>query len=110
MQNQGPTGQKPTDAESDLRKYYALVHASEIGTWEYFPDTGTVSFNDVYFAMLGRDIKNAAQENNLQSVWFDLLHPDDKNSAVNKFETYVQRPTRAYENQFRMRHADGSWR
>jgi PAS domain S-box-containing protein len=39
-----------------------------------------------------------------------LLHPDDRAEASRKFADYLAGDTiQLYENEFRMRHADGSW-
>ena len=70
----------------NMERYKALIHASGIGAWEYFPDTETLWCNDVYFSMLGRDLNdyNFKSANNLKEVWVDLLHPDDRETATNQ--------------------------
>src|SRR5476651_2147691 len=110
--HKGPTGQPSASENSDLEKYRALIKSSIIGAWEYFPDTGSTSFNDVYFSMLGRDLNdyNSSGSNDIQRVWLDILHPEDKAGAIARFDAYVKNPKGAYDNQFRMSHADGSWR
>jgi len=109
----GPTGERSEDVHNDLEKYRALIKASNIGAWEYFPETELVSFNDIYFSMLGRDINdnNSAGDNNtIQNVWLNLLHPEDKQAAIERFNAYVKNPHGIYDSHFRMGHADGSWR
>jgi len=95
----------------NVEKYRALNRASNTGAWEYYPETGTMSFNDVYFSMLGRNINdyNENERHIVDSAWGDLLHPDDKARAVKKFNDYLENPTGVYENYFRLSHADGSW-
>jgi len=95
----------------NIERYKALIYASGIGAWEYFPDTETLWCNDVYFAMLGRDINdyNFKSSNNLKEVWIDLLHPDDKEVAAQKFAEYLSNPEGTHESYYRMKHSDGSW-
>jgi PAS domain S-box-containing protein len=95
----------------ELERYKALVHASDIGAWEYFPDTEFLWCNDVYFAMLGRDIKDfdISGKANLKDAWIDLLHPDDRENAINLFTEYLTKPAGTHESYYRMKHKDGSW-
>jgi PAS domain S-box-containing protein len=94
----------------DLQKYRALVATSNIGAWEYFPGSGFMDCNSVYFSMLGRDINNYKfSEKNLNETWIDLLHPDDEEAAISRFMGYLKKPVGMYESFYRMKHADGSW-
>ncbi|WP_295672358.1 PAS domain-containing sensor histidine kinase [uncultured Mucilaginibacter sp.] len=95
----------------NLERYKALVHASDIGAWEYFPDTESLWCNDIYFSMLGRDINDYdfASPNNLKEVWIDLLHPEDKDVATNHFAEYLKNPKGTHESYYRMKHSNGSW-
>ncbi|HWZ04796.1 MAG TPA: PAS domain-containing sensor histidine kinase [Mucilaginibacter sp.] len=99
-----------TDA-GNLERYKALVHASDIGAWEYFPDTESLWCNDIYFSMLGRDVNDYdfSSPNNLKEVWIDLLHPEDKEVATNQFAEYLKNPKGTHESYYRMKHSDGSW-
>ena len=95
----------------NVERYKALIHASGIGAWEYFPDTETLCCNDVYFSMLGRDINDYRFKsvNNLKEVWIDLLHPEDKEAATSQFAQYLANPIGDLESYYRMKHSDGSW-
>jgi len=103
---------EPPDLDKELEKYKALINASAIGAWEYFSETDFLWCNDIYFSMLGRDIKDYGQpgDANLSASWTDLLHPDDKKAATARFDAYLKKPEGQYENYFRMKHLDGSWR
>jgi PAS domain S-box-containing protein len=94
-----------------LDRYQALIHASDIGAWEYFPDTETLWCSDIYFTMLGRDIRDfdLASRSNLKEVWVDLLHPDDREPATKRFSEYLLNPKGAHESYYRMKHHNGSW-
>jgi len=94
-----------------LERYKAFISASDIGAWEYFSETDFLWCNDIYFSMLGRDIKDYdfSGYKNLKEVWTNLLHPEDRVCAVEKFSAYLKNPEGAYESYFRMKHSDGSW-
>lgn len=89
------------------KQYRQLLTMSKTGAWEYFPASGTVDCNDIYFSMLGRDIKDYRL--NLNEAWTKLLHPEDRPEAMRKFLEYLENPTGMYECEFRMLHADGKW-
>ena len=61
--------------------------------------------------MLGRDMKDfdMSGRKNLDQVWAELLHPEDRTEAVSHFFDYLISPTGMYESFFRMKHANGSW-
>jgi PAS domain S-box-containing protein len=102
---------KSTGQSLELDRYKALISASDTGAWEYFPDTEFLWCNDIYFTMLGRDIKDYdfTSPNNLKEVWIDLLHPEDKEVATNRFAEYLKNPNGTHENYYRMKHSNGSW-
>lgn len=94
----------------DLKKYKALVKASNIGAWEYSVAEDFLWCNEIYFTMLGRNkVDYSVETKNLDDAWTDLLHPDDKEKANKVFADYIKNPVGQYENYFRMCHADGSW-
>ncbi|MFI5137036.1 MAG: PAS domain S-box protein [Sphingobacteriales bacterium] len=110
-QNAGRKEKRPVAPAEELEKYKAFISASDIGAWEYFSETDFLWCNDLYFSMLGRDIKDYDMSGhaNLKAAWIDLLHPDDLSNATSRFAAYVKKPEGIYESYFRMKHIDGSW-
>jgi len=99
------------NAES-VERYATLISASNTGAWEYHDDTAYMWASPEYFAMLGRqssDFDVASGKPNIEPVWLDLLHPEDKARARNYFVEYTKNPEGMYQHTFRMRHADGHW-
>ena len=99
------------NAES-VERYATLISASNTGAWEYHDDTAYMWASPEYFAMLGRnphDFDVASGQPNIDAVWLDLLHPDDKERARRYFVEYTRNPEGMYQHTFRMRHADGHW-
>ncbi len=94
-----------------LERYKAFISASDIGAWEYFSETDFLWCNDIYFSLLGRNIKDYdfSGYTNLKEVWTNLLHPEDQENAIKQFAAYLKNPEGAYESYFRMKHANGSW-
>jgi PAS domain S-box-containing protein len=98
------------DLESTSNKYRQLLSTSNTGAWEYFPATDSLDCNVVYFSMLGRDINDfTLSDKNLNEIWTDWLHPDDRAAAMRCFMDYLDDPTGMYENLFRLKHANGNW-
>ena len=98
------------DLGSTANKYRQLLATSNTGAWEYFPATGSLDCNRIYFSMLGRHIDDFdLSGKNLNEVWTDLLHPDDRGAAMRCFIDYLENPSGMYESVFRLKHANGSW-
>jgi PAS domain S-box-containing protein len=92
-------------------KYKALILSSNTGAWEYFIDDNYLSCSKEYFSMLGRDIDDykSQDKNNIAELWSDLIHHEDRERSIKLFSDYLKNPQGMYENNFRMRHKDGSW-
>lgn len=93
-------------------RYATLISASNTGAWEYHDDTAYMWASPEYFTMLGRDISDfnvANGQPNIDEIWLNLLHPDDKDAARQYFIDYMRKPADIYEHTFRMLHADGHW-
>src|SRR3569623_323195 len=97
------------DLRDLTKKHRALLTASNTGAWEYFPKEQLLDCNKVYFSMLGRDISDFDESNNrnIQNVWTDLIHPDDRAEASSRFYDYLVNPEGLFECFFRMKHANG---
>jgi len=92
-------------------RYEALIAASNTGAWEYNHDSMYLWCSPEYFSMLGYDIADYEQsgKRNIEQVWSDLLHPEDREKATDTFGKYLQNPLGMYEQYFRMRHQNGNW-
>lgn len=110
------TVKKEIDAAFKLsqERYRSIIHVSNTGAWEYQIDPPALWVSPEYLLMLGYDAAPTAELPTAEkgmNLWLNLLHPDDLESASNKFLEYLKNPTNVdYDNQFRLRHADGSYR
>ena len=62
--------------------------------------------------MLGLDPGNCGTPGtqNINTVWIDLLHPDDREKSLEKFLNFHTNGSEGiYENYYRMRHRNGEW-
>src|SRR5579863_4123754 len=102
---------KLDDLQDLNKKYRLLLSSSNTGAWEYFPKENLFDCNDIYFSMLGRDISDFinADSKKLDSVWTELIHPDDKMEAISRFFDYLVNPVGMFECFLRMKHANGDW-
>lgn len=97
---------------TEERKFETFIKVSKTGAWEYFPQTGKLWFSEEYFRMLDRDIRDYEPFNQsaLQRCWIDLLHDDDRKSALETFDSYLKNPEQTlYENYFRLKKTDGTY-
>ena len=91
---------------SDERFQLAMTAAAD-GIWDWNIHTGETYLSPGYLSMLGYEPSELAQHH---QTWEALLHPRDKEQAVTDLNEAVDRCDTQYENQFRLRAKDGSYR
>jgi diguanylate cyclase (GGDEF)-like protein/PAS domain S-box-containing protein len=91
-------------ATSEERLRLAL-DATHNGLWDLDMTSQRVFFSDSYAALLGID-KSAL--GGTREQWATYLHPEDRERVLKKIEINLQHTD--YQNTYRMRHADGSYR
>lgn len=82
------------------------VEGSGCGIWDWDLKTNVCYFSPKWKSLLGysdSEILNAFES------WEALLHPDDREEALEKQKTYVNSKTGSYENVFRMQCKDGGF-
>ncbi|HEY3402740.1 MAG TPA: PAS domain-containing protein [Ohtaekwangia sp.] len=93
-------------------RYRSIIAASNTGAWEYHADTNYQWCSPEYFEMLGYEPASIGKDGiwDIQQIWINLLHPDDKQEAIEKFNNYLKSgSTGLYEGHFRMKHKNGEW-
>lgn len=94
------------------QRFGTLIAASNTGAWEHDPATGHRWCSREYYTMLGfEDEKDPALPGggDLHEMWLQLIHPQDRKVASEKFAAYLADPVGMYENTFRMQHKKGHW-
>lgn len=87
------------------RLYFALQGATD-GLWDWNLETNEVYFSPRWFEMLGYAEDEWPQ---YFDTWAALVHPDDKQSALQHVSAYLEGRVNRYEIEFRMRHKQGHW-
>ncbi len=79
----------------------------ELGTWDWNVQTGAELFDSRWAAIVGERLENLRPH---VDEWSSRLHPDDMAPSWQKVSDHFAGLTAHYEAEFRLRHADGSWR
>ena len=92
------------ESESRLR---LAVGSANIGLWDWNLRTNDIIFSREWRAQLGYDDTEVRDH---FDGFLALLHPDDRERALSIVNKAISDPEFQYENEFRLRHNDGSWR
>jgi diguanylate cyclase (GGDEF)-like protein/PAS domain S-box-containing protein len=85
----------------------AVMEGSQLGYSDWNIQTSEIQRNERWAGMLGynpNDIKNTLQQ------WEDLLHPDDRASALQAMQDHLSGKTPVHRDEYRLRAKDGSYR
>ncbi|MBU1329268.1 MAG: EAL domain-containing protein [Gammaproteobacteria bacterium] len=94
-------------SRSEERLSLALESA-ESGLWDWDLHQHSLYFSPRYASMLGLDPADLGTH---QETWLERLHPDDRPGYEAALQAALAAPqTTMYENLFRLRHRDGSYR
>lgn len=90
---------------SEERFRLALQGANE-GLWDWDLESNEVFLSPRWLSMLG------FQEHELQhdfQTWFKLIHPDDRQVAIDRLSQFLTSRNEIYESEFRLRHKSGKY-
>lgn len=77
-----------------------------VGIWDADLVTNTTHYSEMWCQILGY---TRAEMGDALESWLGLVHPDDRDRAQNADLDHIAGKTPFFEEQFRMRHKDGSW-
>ncbi|KAF0205917.1 MAG: hypothetical protein FD173_606 [Gallionellaceae bacterium] len=89
------------------QKLAMALQASSTGLWDWDLNTNAVYFSPEWKAILGYQPDELSDQ---FSTWESLLHPEDRESALNRVNIYLASSSKQYVSEFRMRHRDGGYR
>lgn len=92
--------------ESQLQLEVA-ARSSQVGFWNWEIATNKVYFSPEWKRQIG--YRPDELEDSFET-WHDRVHPDDLERALEVVRDHLHRPESHYENEFRLRHKDGSYR
>jgi len=92
--------------ESQIRLELAL-NATDMGTWDWYVQTGRTVFNKRWALMLGYTLAEL-KPINIQT-WRDLCHPDDLDRSKTLLQQHFAGKNKIFECEIRMHHKKGHW-
>ncbi len=96
------------EALRDSEERYALaVRGTNDGIWDWSVKEERIYLSPRWKGMLGygeHDLGDSPDE------WFSRIHPEDRERVEEKVQAHLQRKAPHFEDEYRMRHRDGSYR
>lgn len=92
--------------DSEARLELALKGA-DLGIWDFYIQENKMVHNKRWAEMLGYYFENTIVN---QQFWEKFIHPDDKDAALNSFQSHLRGETPFYESTVRMLASNGDWR
>lgn len=83
-----------------------VLEGSDLGLWDWNPQTNEVTFDKNWANMLGYELEEI--EFNLSS-WESRVHPDDLASCYDDIKAHMEGKVDLYQNVHRMKHKNGDW-
>jgi PAS domain S-box-containing protein len=95
------------DAQVSEERLRLATEASNIGLWEWKPHERRIYFSPTAKRQLGYEGSDG-----FDSVehWHELVHPDDHADTLRRIAATSHAPWPPYENEYRVRHRDGTYR
>jgi PAS domain S-box-containing protein len=103
------TGEKK-DAEkirNNERRLGAIIEGTNIGTWEWYVQTGETTFNERWAEIVGYSLSELEPVN--IETWMNLAHPEDLENSAALLEQHFSGQSDYYDCKARMRHKEGHW-
>ena len=79
--------QRRAELQKSEARFRSIIAVSNTGAWEFHQKTNYLWCSPEYFGMLGREPGSFIMDGspNLEEVWINLIHPDDRDQAVSHF-------------------------
>ena len=92
--------------QASMERLELALEGGKLGTWDWQIDSGDVLFCDRWAAILGYEMREIEPN---YSTWETLLHPGDKQEAMELVEEHLAGKTPLLYSEHRLRHKDGHW-
>jgi len=93
-------------AKKKLAQYQHAAAGANEGLWDRNLITGEVFISIPWITMLGYHPGEIEEEFEL---WENLMHPEDKEDAVNALNEFIEGKRKEYNIQFRLKHKEGHY-
>ncbi len=93
--------------EQSEERFQLAMEATRDGLWDWNVKTNEVYYSPGYAAMLGYTSCEVPGQVN---SWMDLLHPEDKGTALERNMDCIENRCDVFDVEFRMQARNGEWR
>lgn len=89
------------------RRLEIALASARGGMWDWDLVTGQARHTEFFYRMLGVPPQQSVQDN---TFWRSRVHPDDLPWVEDELRRLIDGRSELYQAEYRMQHADGSWR
>ncbi|MHA2179125.1 MAG: PAS domain S-box protein [Candidatus Thorarchaeota archaeon] len=82
-----------------LERLDLALRGADLAPWDWHHKTGTMTFSDRYADMLGYTLDEL---NSFSDKWEELIHPDDLEMALSKWDEHIDGNTQMYSSEHRI--------
>ena len=93
--------------QSSQEKFGQVMESSLDGFWEWDLANDQLYLSPRWKAQIGFEDDELP---NTFEAWQDRLHPDERDEMTHKLQAFLSKPWRSWEEEFRLRHKNGSYR
>jgi len=103
------TERKQTEEAAKLQtqKLENILEGTNVGTWDWNIQTGSVVFNERWAVIMGRTLQDLKPID--INTWINSVHPEDLPAANAALEKHFKGELEYFYVEFRQPHKDGSW-
>ncbi len=103
------TQRKKTEKKlKDTKKSLEMaLQGANLGFWDWNIENDEIKYNDIWAKMIGYE--KSELKNNL-SVWYNLIHPEDKKEVEKELEDHLAGKTEYYKKEHRVKTKDGNYK
>ncbi len=83
------------------------MQATNDGIWDRNLESGELYLNDNYYKILGY---NPGEMTITQKIFEEFLHPEDKESVLQKIQECIEGKIKDYNAEFRIKTKSGKWK
>ncbi|MBU1093622.1 MAG: PAS domain S-box protein [Firmicutes bacterium] len=83
-----------------------IIRATNIGTWEWFINTGHVVYNETWANLIGYALDEIQPT---IDTWINLAHPEDFKASEEILKRVFSKELPFYEAEVRIKHKNGNW-
>ncbi|WP_425515312.1 EAL domain-containing protein [Phyllobacterium endophyticum] len=100
------SGPSITPADAEANRWSFALESAGLGVWDSNLVTGQCYYSPTWKRMLGYREDELGDRSDL---WLTLIHPDDRQRAIESGERHISGEIPQIETEFRLRHKDGHW-